>query len=160
TAFDANALIHETAALLRTDLDAPGIALELRLATKLPPVRGHHGQLQQVLLNLAANAADAMRGVTGRRRVLAITSQRVGSEAIAISVADRGTGIDPDDLERVFDPFFTTKSRGMGMGLALCRLIVETHGGTLDVSPARPHGSVFRIALPCSRIAARRGEQG
>jgi len=151
TLLDPNDLIRDTMALVRADVEAGNIAIELGFAQPLPKVRGHRGQLQQVVLNLVNNAADAMRAVEGRARVLSVMTARGGAEDVAISIADSGAGIDPDNMQRIFDAFFTTKSGGMGMGLAICRSIVEAHGGALSVAPGVPHGAVFRIVLPCGR---------
>ena len=96
------------------------------------------------------DAADAMRVVNDRARVLTVKSESSKPNGIAISVADSGVGIDPKNMERIFDTFFTTKSDGMGIGLAICRSIVDRHGGTLSVSPSARHGSVFRVVLPGS----------
>jgi PAS domain S-box-containing protein len=149
TPVDINELIRETIALLQSDLEAASVSVHLELSAKLPPVHGHGGQLQQVILNIITNAADAMRAVTDRARVLHVKSAALESNRIMISLEDTGTGIESKDLERIFDAFFTTKPNGMGMGLAICRSIVEAHGGSLTVSPGVPHGSVFQIALPC-----------
>jgi PAS domain S-box-containing protein len=151
TLVDLNELVTETTALLRSDLEAASVCLELELSATLPLVRGHKGQLQQVILNITTNAADAMRTIADRTRVLRVKSQPLDSNETVISIGDCGTGIDSKNLDRIFDAFFTTKPNGMGMGLAICRSIVEAHGGSLTVSPGVPHGSVFRIALPCHR---------
>lgn len=148
TTVDTNELVRETIALVRDEMEEVGIRIDLDLATTLPIITAHRGQLQQVVLNVVANAADAMRSVTGRNRVLKVRSEALGRDGIVVALEDSGTGIVPKDRDRVFDAFYTTKSRGMGMGLAICRSIVEAHGGTLSVSPAQPNGSIFRIALP------------
>jgi signal transduction histidine kinase len=147
-ALDPNELVHETISLVRGDLQERRIAVELDLVT--PPLRvwAHHGQLQEVLLNLVHNAADAMRDIADRAPVLRMSSRPLAPNGVELSVADCGSGIDPKIGERIFDPFFTTKTNGMGMGLAICRSIVESHGGTLSVSPGKPHGSIFRVVLP------------
>jgi signal transduction histidine kinase len=129
-------------------LEASGVEIRLELADRLPLISAHKGQLQQVVLNLVTNAADAMRSSTDRPRVLWISSEASKSNSVTVSVQDTGTGIDPNDLNRIFDAFFTTKVNGMGIGLAICRSIVEAHGGTLSVSAAVPHGSVFHVVLP------------
>jgi signal transduction histidine kinase len=151
TALDTNELVRETMAIVRGDLEAAGVTTELQLEGRLPMVSAHPGQLQQVILNLIANAADAMRPITERARVLAVRSEATKPAGIAVSVADSGTGIDPQDVDRIFEAFFTTKANGMGMGLAICRSIVESHGGTLSVAAGSPHGSVFRIVLPSNQ---------
>jgi signal transduction histidine kinase len=111
------------------------------------PVSADRIQLQQVVLNLVMNAIDAMSAVSGRERVIRITSA-FRSPDVLVSVEDSGSGIDPQDLDHIFDPFFTTKSRGMGVGLSICRSVIEAHGGRLWASAGKPFGSVFRFALP------------
>jgi signal transduction histidine kinase len=106
--------------------------------------------LQQVLLNLTMNAIDAMSSVAGRDRLLAIASGIDENGMVRITVEDTGSGIDPAHLDRIFEPFFTTKSRGMGLGLCICRSIVETHGGKLWASPQSPFGTQFNLTMPCA----------
>jgi signal transduction histidine kinase len=118
------------------------------LAKLLPQVHGHRGQLQQVLLNIINNAADAMRTIDDRTRLLRVKSGTLKSNGVMISIGDSGPGIEPKNVDRIFDAFFTTKANGMGMGLAICRSIIETHDGTLSVTPGIPHGSVFQVVLP------------
>jgi PAS domain S-box-containing protein len=148
-ALDANAMIREAIAIVGGELEAARIQLQLDLAPQLAPLSAHKGQLQQVILNLISNAVDAMRAVTNRPRLLTVTSAASAADHLAIAVEDSGSGIDPGHVDRIFDTFFTTKAHGMGMGLAICRSIVEAHGGNLSVSAAVPHGSVFRLVLPC-----------
>ena len=150
TALDANEMIRETITIIRDELEAARVRVQLELAPQLAPLSAHKGQLQQVILNLIINAVDAMRAVTNRPRVLTVRSAASEADHLAIAVEDSGTGIDPGHVERIFDTFFTTKSHGMGMGLAICRSIVEAHGGNLSVSAAARHGSVFRLVLPCA----------
>jgi signal transduction histidine kinase len=151
TRLDANELIRETIAILRGDLEVARISVQLELAANLPLISAHRGQLQQVVLNLVTNAADAMRIIMDRGRVLKVKSETNDAGEFALFVEDSGTGIDQKNMDRIFDAFFTTKSKGMGMGLAICRSIVESHGGTLSASPNAPHGSVFRVVLPRAR---------
>ncbi len=151
TPVDTNELIQESIAILRGELEAANVVAQLELAKELPPVSADGGQLQQVLINLITNAADAMRGITDRARVLKLTSSALESNAVAVSIEDTGTGIRPGDIDRIFQPFFTTKSNGMGLGLAICQSIVESHGGTMTVGVNAPHGSIFRINLPSSQ---------
>ena len=106
-------------------------------------------QLQQVLQNLITNALDAMAPVTDRPHVLHVRSEHL-EDWMLISVQDSGTGIIPEQAERLFDTFFTTKPNGIGLGLSICRSIVEAHGGRLSVSPTQPYGSVFQIMLPAA----------
>jgi signal transduction histidine kinase len=105
-------------------------------------------QLQQVILNLVMNAIEAMSSVTGRERCLTIASSLDSQASLTITVEDTGMGIDPVHRDRIFDPFFTTKSHGMGLGLSICRSIVEAHGGALRVSSGHPFGTVFHLTLP------------
>jgi C4-dicarboxylate-specific signal transduction histidine kinase len=147
TSMDISKLIRETVGLVRDDLEAAGIVVQLELAARLPMIAGHRGRLQQVILNVVTNAADAMRAVTDRARVLTVICVSE-ADSVAISVQDSGIGIDQKNIERIFDPFVTTKSNGMGIGLAICRTIIQAHGGRLSASPAVPHGSIFHIVLP------------
>ena len=118
----------------------------------LPEVMAERVQLQQVLLNLIMNAIEAMSSVTGRERLLMITSS-VGARAdISVTVEDTGDGIAPDHLDRIFDPFFTTKSQGMGLGLSICRSFIEAFGGRLWASPRSPVGAVFHLTLPSADL--------
>jgi len=148
TAIDTNDLIRQTVGFAKGELDAAGVIVDFELSTQSLRLHGHRGQLQQVILNLLTNAADAMRVIRDRARELRIKSELIAKDRVAISVVDSGIGIEPEYMDRIFDTFFTTKSNGMGMGLAICRSIVEAHGGTLSVSAGVPHGSVFRIVLP------------
>jgi len=122
--------------------------VRLELAGGLPQVLGDRIQLQQVVLNLVTNAVEAMSGLHDRARMLQVTTNLESPDHVVMTISDSGSGIDPKNAERIFEPFFTTKLRGMGMGLSICRSIVETHGGRLWVSPATPHGSVFHVRLP------------
>jgi signal transduction histidine kinase len=146
TALDVDDLIDEALALVRNDLDGHGISVEARSGARLLYVAGDRIQLQQVLLNLINNAIEAMATVNGPRS-LAVTSHVRDDGGVVISVADTGTGIDSHDLQRVFSPLFTTKSGGMGMGLSICRSIIEAHDGMLWVVPNKPRGSVFQFVL-------------
>jgi signal transduction histidine kinase len=104
--------------------------------------------LQQVVINLVANSIEAMSDVMDRTRLLSIGAQTHESGEVLITVADTGMGIDPKIMDRIFEPFFTTKERGMGMGLSICRSIVENQGGRVWASPGSPHGAIFHIRLP------------
>ena len=151
TPLDVNELIRQTIALVRGEFEVARIAIQLELASQLPLISAHRVQLQQVVLNVVTNAADAMRTVTDRARVLRIESGVSQSNSVEVTIKDSGTGIEPENIDHIFDAFFTTKTNGMGIGLAICRSIVEAHGGTLTASARAPHGSVFRIALPNNR---------
>jgi C4-dicarboxylate-specific signal transduction histidine kinase len=126
---NVNELVRETVALARGEADAARIAIRLELASQLPLISAHRVQLQQVILNLVNNAVDAMRGIMDRPRALQIESKPFKSNGVEVTVKDSGTGIEPENVDRIFDAFFTTKPTGMGMGLSICRSIVEAHGG-------------------------------
>jgi signal transduction histidine kinase len=150
---DVNALIRDILVLTHAQADDQGIRLHTQLMDGLPRIAANRVQLQQVILNLVMNAIEAMSSVTDRPRELRISSATRNPSGVVVTVADTGTGIDPQNSERIFDAFFTTKSNGMGMGLSICRSIVEAHGGRLSVSPAHPHGSVFQVYFPIARPA-------
>ena len=135
-ALDVNSLIREVLSLMRGDLENHHIAVDTALAEGLAPVHANAVQLRQVMVNLIANAADAMSAVATRQRLLRLQTQASEPSGLLITVEDTGNGIDPQHAERIFEPFFTTKSHGMGMGLSICRSIIERHGGQLSVAPA------------------------
>ena len=143
---DVENLVEEAIALLQDDLRTHLVLVKVERSARLPSVMGDRIQLQQVLLNLITNAIEAMANVD-RPRVLAVSSDGRDGGGVMISIADTGTGIGAEDVERVFNPLFTTKSGGMGMGLSICRSIIEAHDGTLWVVPNTPHGSVFQFVL-------------
>ena len=145
---DLNDLIREVMTFVRGDLRHHGITLRDELAGDLPRISAVRIQLQQVLLNLIANAVESMVSIEDHARVLTVRSQKADGRGILVTVEDTGTGIDQTDLERVFEAFFSTKPEGMGMGLSICRSIIEAHGGRITVSPARPCGSAFQVSLP------------
>jgi len=118
------------------------------LAPDLPQVTGDRVQLQQVLLNLILNGCEAMTGNPPGARRLTIVAARDGESAVRIAVADSGTGIAADESERIFEPFFTTKEHGLGLGLAICRSIVEAHNGRLWASNNEERGATFFLTLP------------
>ena len=126
------------------------IVLRNEMPDELPNVMAAPVQLQQVILNLIMNAIEAMSSVTGRERRLRITSTLDHPASVTIIVEDTGTGIDPAHRDRIFDPFFTTKPHGMGLGLSICRSIIEAHGGKLLASPRDPFGTSFFLSLPIS----------
>jgi signal transduction histidine kinase len=106
--------------------------------------------MERVLSNLCRNAIDAMSTVVGRPRMLHIDVRSVDGSVLA-AVADSGVGVDPDNLERIFDPLFTTKCCGMGLGLSICRAVIEAHGGRLWATPNEPHGTVLQFVVPARR---------
>jgi signal transduction histidine kinase len=150
-AVDLNDIARTALQALSEELKNHGITTRTELASELPLVPGHSGQLQEVILNLVQNAIDAMDSVSSQTRVLRVSTESHGSEAIAVSVQDSGPGIDPEKISSIFDAFVTTKSHGMGLGLAICQMIVGRHEGQLSASPAEPCGSVFRVILPVGK---------
>jgi signal transduction histidine kinase len=161
TSLDINELIGEALALTRGDLQRHGILVQADPNERLPQVRGDRIQLQQVLLNLITNAVDSMAAKDGAR-VLGVRSEVRDGASVIVSVADTGTGIGSQELERIFNPLFTTKSGGMGMGLSICRSIIEAHDGRLWVAPNKPEGTVFQFMLRAdaeTSIGASRQEQ-
>jgi len=155
TQFDINDAITEVLTLAHGELRRHEVSLETEFCACLEPVVGDRGQLQQVVLNLIVNGIEAISGVMHGPRMLRISSQRDEPGNVLITVADTGMGLDATKVDRIFDPFFTTKPEGMGMGLSICRSIVEAHGGRLWASPNSPQGSVFQFAVPvaANRIA-------
>jgi signal transduction histidine kinase len=151
-----NDLIISVLYLLRDELRPQHIILRTNLDPQIPLVHGHRGELQQVILNLVRNAADAMKNITYRPRVLTVKSEIQPPNDVVISIADSGTGIDPKDIDHIFDAFFTTKSNGMGMGLSICKSIIDDHGGRLWASRDLKYGSVFNISLPIRQDGVRR----
>jgi two-component system, NtrC family, sensor kinase len=145
---NANELIRNVVTAFQGDLDQNGITASVKLQEDLPKIVAHKGQLQQVLINLVRNAIEAMEANKNDHRMLQVSSRRHEDDEIILSIEDSGPGIDPKHAENIFDAFVTTKSHGMGLGLALCRMIIERHSGELSVSPAHSRGSIFRIVLP------------
>jgi len=146
TSLDVNELIGEALALTRGDLQRHRILVQAEPNAQLPQVRGDRIQLQQVLLNLITNAIDSMAAKDGAR-VLGVRSEVHDGGGVIVSVTDTGTGIGSQELERIFNPLFTTKSGGMGMGLSICRSIIEAHDGQLWATPNKPEGAVFQFLL-------------
>ena len=145
---DLNADAHQALLLLRGDLVARNVSVDTQLSPDLPPVRIDQVQFQQVLLNLVINGCDAMQANVPDERRLVIETARDGSGIIRVSVTDRGAGIAPEMLERIFEPFYTTKAQGMGLGLPICRTIIEAHGGRLWAENNAERGATFRFTLP------------
>jgi len=145
---DLNELINEVLTLTKGDLQKRAIIVRTKLDENLPRVMANRVQLQQVLFNLVTNAIEAMDPVGERDRQLLIKSEPGTDGEVSLAVEDSGTGIDPKHIERVFRSFFTTKDKGMGMGLSICRSIIESHGGRLWASRGSRHGSVFQFTLP------------
>jgi signal transduction histidine kinase len=144
-----NDLLQEVLKLVDTDLWSHKVTVSIELRKPLPQLLADRGQLQQVFLNLCMNAIEAMRPVTDRVRLLRIRSDFIQDRSgVLITVEDSGTGIGSADKDRIFDPFFSTKSTGTGIGLAICKSIIEAHGGHLRASANHPHGAIFHVALP------------
>jgi signal transduction histidine kinase len=141
-------LVREVVGLVHGVLENQGVSLQVELQQGLPRVMADRAQLQQVFLNLIMNALEAMNSVENRKRSLLVKSEHHGARDVLIAVEDSGPGINQNDMDRIFDAFFTTKSHGMGLGLSICRSIVESHGGRLWASARVPHGSVFYVQLP------------
>jgi len=146
--FDINDAVNEVVELTRGEAVKNGVSIETQLAKGLSAIRGDRVQLQQVMLNLILNAIDAMRGDDDESRKLSIGTEHGEADGVLVAVRDLGPGIDPDHVERVFEPFYTTKSHGMGMGLSICRSIVEAHGGLLWAGANVPRGAVLQFTLP------------
>jgi PAS domain S-box-containing protein len=147
---DINDVIHDTVSLMQHQASSHRVRLQLELAAGLPAVLGDRVQLQQVIINLVMNGIEAMAGVTGRARDMMIQSGRQNGEHVLVAVQDAGVGITPEDAARIFDPFYSTKSDGMGMGLSICRSIVEAHSGRLWASHNAGPGATIRFTLPQS----------
>jgi PAS domain S-box-containing protein len=147
-ALEINAAVLEVIALTRVEVSKNGVLVRTQLAEGLPPIQADRVQLQQVILNLIINAVEAMSGMGDGVRELLISTGRNASNGVFVSVRDSGPGLDPKTVDRLFDAFFTTKSKGMGMGLAICHSIIETHGGRMWAGANEPRGAIFQFTLP------------
>ncbi|MFY9894808.1 MAG: PAS domain S-box protein [Xanthobacteraceae bacterium] len=145
---DVNAVIREVLELLHGELSSKRVSVRHKLSRNLPRVLADHVQLQQVILNLVTNAVEAMSNNPAGSRVLNVNSKPGQFNEVTIAIEDSGPGIESKDLDRIFDAFFTTKSQGMGMGLSICRSIVESHRGRVWAAGRLPHGSIFYVSLP------------
>ena len=148
TKLDIRDAIEEVLALTLGELQQHGVVLHTDLAAGDRPVLGDKVQLQQVLLNLIMNGIQAMGAVTDRRKELTVSVTRAEPGRVQVAVEDTGPGLDPAIAQRIFEPFFTTKSDGLGMGLSICRSIIEAHGGRLWASPRAPHGTALHFTIP------------
>ena len=146
---DVNALIVEVMRFLEVDLARAGVSIELRLRDGLPPVRGDAIQLQQVILNLALNAEDAMAAGVDEPRRLTVETTESGLGTVEVCVRDTGAGVKESDLDDIFKPFVTTKASGLGMGLSISRSLVEAHGGTIRAERNPDRGLSVHVTLPC-----------
>ena len=146
--FDLNQAIEEVLLLAGSTITKDAIVVQADFAKDLPPVRGDRVQLQQVALNLILNAVEAMRSVDDGPRELQISTEHNETGDVLVTVCDTGPGVTPENLERVFESFFTTKSSGVGIGLSICRSILEGHGGSLWANANEPRGARFQFTLP------------
>jgi C4-dicarboxylate-specific signal transduction histidine kinase len=145
---DINGLILRVLAILRIDLQRNGVHIQTHFDNKASIVEGDNVQLQQVILNLIMNAIDAMQSV--RPRVLKVKSDRSNPDFVHVSIEDTGIGIESSNLKQIFSPLFTTKESGMGMGLSICRSIIENHNGRIWASPGVNGGTSFQFELPAA----------
>jgi C4-dicarboxylate-specific signal transduction histidine kinase len=143
-----NDAILEVIALTRTEAANNSVSVRAQLAEDLPRVRGDRVQLQQVLLNLIINAIEAMRHAGEDERELLISTVRIEPKSVRVGVRDTGPGLSPESLPRLFEPFYTTKPEGMGMGLSICRSIIDAHGGRLWATGCEPRGALFQFTIP------------
>jgi len=145
---DIDDVVREVVALVQHELISHGVSLQTELAPNPPRVLADRVQLQQVIINLVMNGIEAMQSVTDRKRELVIRSREDETQQVLVSVTDCGVGISAENADRLFNAFFTTKSGGMGMGLSICRSIIEAHGGRLWATANLPHGATFQFTLP------------
>ena len=145
---DLNDAIEEVIALVRGELSKNRVSVQTQLAEGLSPVHGDRVQLQQVMLNLILNAIEAMTSVDDEVRELVISTESSPSEGLLVAVGDSGPGVAPEDRERIFESFYTTKASGVGIGLSICRSIIDAHGGRLWADAHQPRGAIFRFTLP------------
>lgn len=143
-----NEIIRETIALIRNELVRNGISLQTQLVKSLPLVQGDRVQLQQVILNLILNAVEAMSHTDKGARTLLIRTEEDRARGVLVEVRDTGPGLELEHLDELFNAFYTTKPGGMGMGLSICRSIIEAHGGRVWATANKPQGAVFRFTLP------------
>jgi signal transduction histidine kinase len=145
---DLNAAILEVTALTRSEAVKTGVAVGTLLADELPRIQCDRVQLQQVMLNLIVNAIQSMSGVEDGNRELQISTVSIEPDGVCVAVRDTGHGLRPESLPRLFEPFYTTKPDGMGMGLSICRSIIEAHGGRLWATKCEPRGALFQFTIP------------
>jgi signal transduction histidine kinase len=146
--FEINGAIHEVIELTRGEAVKQGVSVRTGLAGGLPLVPGDRVQLQQVVLNLIINAVEAMSDTSEGIRELLISTGKTNSKYVLVSVRDSGPGLAPASIDRLFDAFYSTKPSGLGLGLSICRSIIEAHGGRLWASPNVPRGATFQFTLP------------
>jgi signal transduction histidine kinase len=149
--FDLNEAINEVVVLGRSAIVKNGVSVQTRLSGGLFPILGDRVQLQQVVLNLILNAAEAMGSVEAEPRDLLISTEQHHT-GVLVAVRDSGPGIDPAHLDRIFEAFYTTKSGGVGMGLSICRSIIDAHGGRLWAEANEARGAIFQFTLPAVQV--------
>jgi signal transduction histidine kinase len=147
---DLNEVALEIVALVQADFTAAGVSLKHELARDLPWVKGDRIQLEQVVLNLLANGLEAAKDLAGRVRTVQVTTRKEDDGGAGLTVRDSGPGLSLEILSRLFEPFFTTKAKGMGLGLAVSKSIIEAHGGRLWAEPHQDRGAVFHLSLPAA----------
>jgi C4-dicarboxylate-specific signal transduction histidine kinase len=145
---DINDVVSEAIALVQRELISHQVSLRTEFAPALPTIPGDRVQLQQVIINLVMNGIEAMQSVTDRPRELVIRSRQDETQQVLLSVTDCGVGISAENADRLFNAFFTTKSSGMGMGLSICRSIIQAHGGRMSASGNKGPGATFQFVLP------------
>jgi signal transduction histidine kinase len=151
---DVHHVIEGVLTLMGAELSRHRVQLELELSDCIGPILGDPIQLQQVIVNLVMNSVEAMSAVSHAPRVLRVATELDADGDVVVAVTDSGLGLEPSLVSRIFDPWFTTKPEGMGMGLSICRSIVQAHGGQLWASAALPQGSIFRLKLPATASEA------
>jgi signal transduction histidine kinase len=151
---DVNDVAREVIALVQRELTSHQVSLQMELTPTLPMIFGDRVQLQQVIINLVMNGIEAMQSITDRPRELVIRSGQNETRQVLVTVTDCGVGIAAENADRLFNAFFTTKSGGMGMGLSICRSIMEAHGGRLWATANVPHGAAFQFTLPVNADTA------
>ncbi len=145
---NVNDAILEVIPLIHSEAVKNGVTVQRQLTDRLPSIQGDRIQLQQVILNLMVNAIQAMSGLTKGIRKLHIGTESAKEDGVRIGVRDTGPGLSAENLQRLFEPFYTTKPNGMGMGLSICRSIIEDHGGRLWATGLQPHGALFQFTIP------------
>ena len=145
---EINGAIREVIELTYSEAVKNGVSVQTQFAESLPLIQGDRVQLQQVMLNLIINAIQAMSGLAAGVRELRITTENTDSEGVRLAVRDSGPGLSSENFQRLFEPFYTTKPNGMGMGLSICRSIIEAHGGRLWATRCEPRGALFQFTIP------------
>jgi signal transduction histidine kinase len=143
-----NHLIRETLSSLEHELRDYGVSLTTEFADNVPPIHADRAQIQQLLFNLFKNAIEAMLSCSPEKRSLRVVTGATENSRVSIHIRDTGLGINAENRESVFAPFFTTKQTGTGLGLFICRTIIERHGGKLRLSESTPRGTTFEISFP------------